>query len=121
MAGFEDDDKREFDEVLMGQIKSLRDQLDKDKDKLLQQSVPRVPSLGSPSSVTPHLSTGRFTHIDERSVGQDRVWDAAPGHVGRMPGALPPTPGPHGDAGARQRELRAMTFSSIPKHLLSMI
>ena len=89
LAGFEGDDKPEFGDVLKGQVKSLRDQLDKNKDKKLSQfnRAAAVPA-GAPAS-PPQPSTGRMTQVDERSLGLARIWDAASGAIGRMPGAMP--------------------------------
>ncbi len=111
MAGIEDGDKREFRDVLKSQVKALRSQLDKDKDKFASSSLASgVQGIASAGPTQPAIR--RFaTQIDERSAGQARIWDGAPGPVGRMPGALPTGPSQEGDAGARRRELRSMAIS----------
>ena len=111
MAGFEDGDMQEFGDVLKGQIKALRDQLDKDKDKDLSasSSSPRV--VGAvpvrPSTRSSNVSTVK---VDERSIGLARIWDASSGTTGGMPGALPSGPSQQTGSGAR-RELRSMAYS----------
>ena len=107
MAGFEDDDRRSFADVLKGQIKSLREQLDQDKDKLRHLGAPQTAPSAQGGTPPPQPGGRRYTQVDERSIGLARVWDATPGPVGSMPGALPAQPG---DAGARQRDLRSMAY-----------
>ena len=111
MAGFEDDEKAEFRDVLKGQIKSLRDQLDKNKDKVHSVSPTvtsggAMPARGSPAS----RSMGGAPKIDERSIGLARIWDTMPGGTGGMPGALPSGPGQQAGPSAK-RELRSMAYS----------
>ncbi|KAI0723095.1 P-loop containing nucleoside triphosphate hydrolase protein [Earliella scabrosa] len=107
MAGFEDDDRRSFADVLKGQIKSLREQLDQDKDKLRHLGAPQTAPSAQGGTPPPQPGGRRYTPVDERSIGLARVWDATPGPVGSMPGALPAQPR---DAGARQRDLRSMAY-----------
>ncbi|KAI1786675.1 P-loop containing nucleoside triphosphate hydrolase protein [Ganoderma leucocontextum] len=111
LAGFEDDDKPGFGDVLKGQVKSLRDQLDKGKDKLSQLgSAPAVSARARPSP--PRPNAGRLTQIDERFLGLGRIWDATAGAVGRMPGSMPGVADP-AEAGAQsqRRELRDLGLS----------
>ncbi|KAI0722230.1 P-loop containing nucleoside triphosphate hydrolase protein [Cerioporus squamosus] len=99
LAGYEDDKKPEFREVLLSQVKKLREQLDKNKDTL-------VPPQSTPVgyvSASAHSNGAPRMQIDERSIGQPRVWDAAPGPVGRMPGALPAGPSQQPGPSARAR------------------
>lgn len=111
LAGFEDDEKPEFRDVLKGQVKALRDQLDKGKDKLSQLgSTLPVSARVRPSPPQPH--GGRLAQVDERLLGLGRIWDVTAGAVGRMPGSMPGGADP-GEAGAqnRRRELRDIDLS----------
>lgn len=111
LAGFEDDDKPEFGDVLKGQVKALRDQLDKGKDKLAQLgAAPVVSPRARPSPPQPH--TGRLTQVDERFLGLGRIWDATAGVVGRMPGSMPGVADSAEVVGQNQRrELRDLGLS----------
>ncbi|TBU32974.1 P-loop containing nucleoside triphosphate hydrolase protein [Dichomitus squalens] len=112
LAGYEGDDKPEFRDVLKGQVKSLRDQLDQDKDKKFSQlSLAAAVSAGAPTSA-PRPNASRVTRVDERSLGLARIWDAASGAVGRMPGAMPAGDGQAGaGAEAHGKELRNLGLS----------
>lgn len=111
LAGLEDDDKPEFGDVLKGQVKALRDQLDKGKDKLAQQGAgPAVSPRVRSSPPQPHAS--RMTQVDERFLGLGRIWDATAGAVGRMPGSIPGAADPAEVGGQNQRrELRDLGLS----------
>ena len=111
LAGFEDDEKPEFGDVLKGQVKALRDQLDKGKDKLAQLgSAPMVSARARPSP--PQPGAGRLTQVDERFLGLGRIWDATAGAVGRMPGSMPGV-ADAAETGAQnqRRELRNLGLS----------
>ncbi|KAI0751550.1 P-loop containing nucleoside triphosphate hydrolase protein [Daedaleopsis nitida] len=105
MAG--DEEEREFSDVLKDQVKALRGQLDKNPDNSRSLDMAQTSlSFG----VTPREpSGGRLPQVDERSLGQGRIWDATSGPVGRMPGALPAS-GQQAE-GARRREFRTMAYS----------
>lgn len=120
MAGFDDDKKPAFRDVLLGQIKKLREQLDKGKDAPLVP--PRATPLDAAAPAQPH--GGPRMQIDERSVGQTRIWDAAPGPVGRMPGALPLPAGPGlgqqpGLTAARARTMAGNVVHALGKSFIS--
>ena len=111
LAGFEEDDKPEFGDVLKGQVKAVRGQLDNGKDKLSQPgSAAAVSARARPSPPQPHAS--RLTQVDERFLGLGRIWDATAGAVGRMPGSMPVVAEP-AEAGAQnqRREMRDIGLS----------
>lgn len=93
LAGIEGDDKPSFESVLKGQIKSLRDQLDRDKLSFSSVSPPRalgssVAGIGGPRSGQQSRS---FDALRSRLPGAaGRIWDTSD-HNTRltMPGALP--------------------------------
>ena len=111
LAGFEDDEKPEFRDVLKGQVKALRDQLDKGKDKLSQLAIGSAPTVSARTRPSPP-QPGRLTQVDERFLGLGRIWDATAGAVGRIPGSMPGGADP-AEAGAqnRKRELRDIGLS----------
>ena len=97
LAGIEGDDKPSFGSVLKGQIKSLRDQLDRDKSTFLPVSSSRVvggsmAGLGAPR---PGQQSRGFDALRSRLPGAaGRIWDTSD-HSTRMamPGALPQSSG----------------------------
>ena len=110
MAGYDGDDEPVFGDMLKTQVKTLRDQLDKNKGNPQQIPVAYASyQSGPPSSASAFVSP--FPTVDQRSIGQYRIWDATPGMVGNMPGALPAAPGQHMDSSARRAALRDMAFS----------
>ena len=113
MAGLEDGDTQEFGDVLKGQIKALRDQLDKDKDKNKNLSASPAASRvvgAAPARPSPRPGSVGVVKVDERSIGLGRIWDASSGSAGGMPGALPAGPSQQTGSGAR-RELRSMAYT----------
>ncbi|RPD66739.1 P-loop containing nucleoside triphosphate hydrolase protein [Lentinus tigrinus ALCF2SS1-7] len=115
LAGYETDDKPEFRDVLLDQIKKLRKQLDKSKDTLVP---PQAISVGVASATAQSNGAPRM-QIDQRVIGQHRIWDAAPGPVGRMPGALPAGPSQQPSPSARARTMAGNVVHALGKSFIS--
>ncbi|KAI9001372.1 P-loop containing nucleoside triphosphate hydrolase protein [Trametes punicea] len=114
MAGYDGDDKPVFSELLLEQVKALREQLDKDKPKDVVHTSDAVPALAPAQSMhcVPSQSDGRPSPwIDVRSIGQARIWDTTgpPALVGRMPGAMPDA---QWDGGRGGRDILAMASAA---------
>ncbi|KAI0637987.1 P-loop containing nucleoside triphosphate hydrolase protein [Trametes polyzona] len=117
LAGWEGD-KPEFREVLMNQIKTLREQLDKDKDKVRVADTPAA--FGLPRAIHGHGASGqtngnggRLPRVDARVIGQPRIWDTTasiPG--GRMPGAMPSGTDAQRDGLGGRRDVRAIASAA---------
>ncbi|KAI0327751.1 P-loop containing nucleoside triphosphate hydrolase protein [Cubamyces sp. BRFM 1775] len=100
LAGHDGDDKPEFKDLLLEQVKVLRKQLDKDKDTMRSfDGAPHAAAFArGTAGVSAPSSGGRLPQIDPRSIriGQPsaRIWDtsastSAAAAAGRMPGAMP--------------------------------
>ncbi|KAH9948338.1 P-loop containing nucleoside triphosphate hydrolase protein [Amylocystis lapponica] len=87
LAGFEPDDKPTFGTVVMGQIKELRSQLDKDPGRALPVP-PRAFDIAPAQAAIARPKT-RMQPLDTRLLCQDRIWDAGEGTRMSMPGELP--------------------------------
>ncbi|KAI0824724.1 hypothetical protein BC628DRAFT_1419831 [Trametes gibbosa] len=112
LAGWEGD-KPEFGTILLGQVKTLRDQLDKDKDSVKGSEThsaanfPRV-AQGTSGGQT---NGSRLARFDARHIGQPRIWDtSASSPAGRMPGALPG--GTEGQGGNNRRDVRTIASAA---------
>ncbi|KAI0729314.1 P-loop containing nucleoside triphosphate hydrolase protein [Fomitopsis betulina] len=92
LAGIDGDEKPSFDSVLKGQIKSLRDQLDRDTLMYPSGSPSRssgssVAGIGSPRSAQ---QSRAFDTLRSRLPGAGRIWDTSDNNTRlTMPGALP--------------------------------
>jgi len=89
LAGFESDHKPSFANVIRGQIKSLRSQLEKDSARAESAAAPF-----SFSDVPPRCSsTRRLDAIPAWLAGQSRIWDTGAGEQKfTMPGGMPGLP-----------------------------
>lgn len=92
LAVIDGDEKPSFDSVLKGQIKSLRDQLDRDTLMYPSGSPSRssgssVAGIGSPRSAQ---QSRAFDTLRSRLPGAGRIWDTSDNNTRlTMPGALP--------------------------------
>lgn len=93
LAGIEGDDKPSFESVLKGQIKSLRDQLDRDKSSFSPVSSSRVigSSVGGITPPRPGQQSRGFDVLRSRlPSAAGRIWDTSDYNTRMaMPGALP--------------------------------
>ncbi|KAI0353456.1 P-loop containing nucleoside triphosphate hydrolase protein [Trametes cingulata] len=115
IAGHDGDDKPKFSDVLLAQVKALREQLDKDKNDAKLSDIPPPPAFprGSVAGVGPAQPAGvRLPRVDPRAIGLPRIWDSSGSSpIGRMPGAMPSGPGPQQDWSGR-RDVRAMASAA---------
>ncbi|KAI0650237.1 P-loop containing nucleoside triphosphate hydrolase protein [Trametes meyenii] len=111
IAGHDGEDKPKFSDVLLAQVKALRDQLDKDKDITSQTSTSPSTSFarGSP---TVQANATRLPRLDPRAIGRARIWDTSSSASGRMPGALPGGSDASRDAVSNRRDVRAMAAAA---------
>ncbi|KZT72531.1 P-loop containing nucleoside triphosphate hydrolase protein [Daedalea quercina L-15889] len=89
LAGFEGD-KPSFASVLKSQIKTLRDQLDRDKKSAMPVSTSSVASGAVPTAHMGHQSRGLDALRSQLPGSASRIWDTSD-HSNRMamPGAMP--------------------------------
>lgn len=114
LAGWEGD-KPDFKDVLLRTVKTLREQLDKDKDSALKSDA--APAFGFPrmfhSAPGPQTNTSRLPRVEARSIGQPRIWDTTPSTpAGRMPGALPSGSDAQREGGGSRRDVRTMASAA---------
>ena len=97
LAGIEGDDKPSFGSVLKGQIKSLRDQLDRDKSSFSPVSSSQVigSSMAGVGAPRPGQQSRSFDALRSRLPGAaGRIWDTSDYNTRMaMPGALPQAQG----------------------------
>ena len=120
MAGFEGDEHPEFGDVLQGQVKALREQLDKDKNISAQFVPTSAATFASPQQrpsrlgPRPGFAAAPHVKVDERSIGLGRIWDSGAttsAGIGGMPGALPAGPSQQQPGAGGRRELRSMAYN----------
>ncbi|KAL1937719.1 hypothetical protein VTO73DRAFT_12872 [Trametes versicolor] len=114
LAGWEGD-KPDFKDVLLRTVKTLREQLDKDKDSALKSDA--APAFGFPrmfhSAPGPQTNASRLPRVEARSIGQPRIWDTTPSTpAGRMPGALPSGTDAQREGGSGRRDVRTMASAA---------
>ncbi|KAI0921649.1 hypothetical protein AcW1_004439 [Taiwanofungus camphoratus] len=108
LAGYEDETKPSFATVLRGQIKALRDQLDRSPEQADTASYGPVSVPMAQAKPAQAVSRSMRKFSDSRLTDQGRIWDS--GDSGsRMPGGLP-APGPQ-TAEGRDVRSRAMKFA----------
>ncbi|KAI9069256.1 P-loop containing nucleoside triphosphate hydrolase protein [Trametes sanguinea] len=115
LAGYDGDDKPEFSEILLAEVKTLREQLDKDKDKDAAKPVGllgAMPAQGSHCATASSHAGTRLPQVDVRTIHTrpTRIWGTGDsGPSGGMPGAMPDS---QREGFIGRRDVRAMASAA---------